>query len=426
MSSNVFKGVCTALSALYNESPAIGVVGAPEGAADMLLESGGLIDTAGLWPIMQRVQLFTIGIREMFVRVDLNHEKTGLLFRPVTPDFVYASSPPGDPMTPNYLMEMRLRTTERGKHRWTYDVFDLTDMQNPKWQVRAITASGKLGADLSDYYLDGDYTGTAYPYRDQAGMPVLPYTLYHAQLMGDHLFDPFNGAELCAGSLTASMLHTYGIHICRDAAHPQRWVMGCGIDGANVYDQDGAARRVAIASDPSSILVFSADPELTSQPMIGQFNPGGDEARIMEFITQFERKLSQSAGINPASIQKISGDPRSGYAIAMSRSDTRSAQRRFTPSFKRGDLNTIRLAAIISNRFLGTQFPERSGNYRIEYSSIPLSKEEAESLRNDIIDKMNAGLITKIDAVKMLYPDFSDDQAAQYLREVKRQQIEFG
>ena len=84
----------------------------------------------------------------------------------------------------------------------------------------------------------------------------------------------------------------------------------------------------------------------------------------------------------------------------------------------------MRLSAIIANRFLGKSFPETG--YRIEYSSIPLSPEEAKGLRDDIIDKMNNGLLTKIDAIRMLYPDLSDDQAAEYLREIKRQTIEFG
>ena len=426
MSSNVFKGVCTALAALYNDPPSIGVVGAAEGVADQLLEAGGLIETSGLWAIMQRVQLHVIGLREMFLRVDLNAEKNGLLFRPVSPDFVWAEANPADPMKPNFIMELRLRKSHH-KPIWTYDVFDLRDLNNPIWQIRAITASGSLGDDLTGEYMGGDFSGAAYPYRDKTGRPVLPYTLYHAQLMGDQLFDPFNGAEQIAGTLTSAMLHTFGIHICKNAAHPQRYVMGCNIDGGHIYDQDGAARRVAIASDPSSILVFSPDTEMQGigQPVIGQFQAGGDEEKIMKFITLYERKLAQSGGISPASVQKISGDPRSGFAIAMSKSDQRDAQRRFSVSQRRGDLNTLRLSAIISNRFLGYNFPEEIGAYRVEYTAIPLSKEEAEGIRRDLIEKMDAGLISKIDAIRMLYPDFSRDQAAEYLREVRRQNVEF-
>jgi hypothetical protein len=38
---------------------------------------------------------------------------------------------------------------------------------------------------------------------------------------------------------------------------------------------------------------------------------------------------------------------------------------------------------------------------------------------------MDRGLITKIDAIQTLYPDLSREEAAEYLREIKRQQIEF-
>ena len=426
MSSNVFKGVCNALSALYVESPAVGVVGAIDGVADQLLESGGIIDNGGLWPLMQRIQLFTIGLREMFLRVDINERRGGILYRPVSPDYVWASAPAGDPMNPDHLWELRLRMGPHRKLIWTYDRFDLRDLNNPIYEVRAVSASGELAGDLTEIYLGGDMSGESYPYRDSSGTPVMPYALYHAQLLGDQLFDPFTLAELVAGSLTSAVLHCFLVHICRDCSFPQRYVMGCGIDAGTVYDADGTSRRIAIASDPASILVFSPDPEMAGagQPVIGQFSAGGDESKLMQTITLYERKLAQSAGISPASVQKISGDPRSGYAIAMSKSDQRDFQRRFTGPMRRGDLTTMRLSAIIANRFLGHSFPE--SGYRIEYSSIPLSPEESKGLRDDIIDKMNNGLLTKIDAIRTLYPDLSDDQAGEYLREIKRQTIEFG
>ena len=71
LSSNVFKSSVEALSALYNDSPAVGL---PSGSADAssLLGNGGYLDRAGLWPLMQRVQAMTLGMREMLIRVDIN------------------------------------------------------------------------------------------------------------------------------------------------------------------------------------------------------------------------------------------------------------------------------------------------------------------------------------------------------------------
>ena len=89
-----------------------------------------------------------------------------------------------------------------------------------------------------------------------------------------------------------------------------------------------------------------------------------------------------------------------------------------------GDIATLELSAIIANRYLKTNYPE--SGYKIKYSAIPLSKEEAEGVRKDVMEKMQAGLITMVEAIRTIHPEFSEDEAGEYLREIKRQQIEFG
>ena len=423
MSSNVFRSVCSALSALYSEAPSVGVVNAPEGSADGLLGRGGLIEQGGLWPIMQRVQFLCLGMREMFVRVSASGGR--LHYRPVTPDMIYAKSDESDPLNPNCLHELRLRKLEK-KTIWTYDVFDLRDPENPIYQIRRAGDKGDLGADLTEHFLGGDFSGAAYPFRDSAGVPRMPYAIYHATLTGDLLFDPFQNAELVQGALSCAVIGTYLLHLTRDCSHPQRFIVGATLAGTGVYDGPGGARRNAIASDPGNILVFQPDPDMAGMgsPQISQFSPGGDPVALQEVLTLMERKLAQAAGINAASVLKVSGDPRSGYAINMSRTDQREAQRRFAPSFKFGDIQIVELSAIMANRFLGTSFPETG--YRIEYSSIPLSPEEAEGIRKDIIEKMNAGLLSKVEAIRRLHPDFSEDEARAYLRKIRAESIEFG
>ena len=138
--------------------------------------------------------------------------------------------------------------------------------------------------------------------------------------------------------------------------------------------------------------------------------------RTVEFYVYDE------GGVSDAS-QGLSGIKITPDSIAMSNSDLRAAQRTLKPPMEKGDLKTLELSAAMCNRFLGTSFPETG--YRIEYQTIPLSKEEMEAIRKDTIEKEQAGYITKIDAVKVFNPDFSDQEAAEYLREVRRQQIEF-
>lgn len=422
MSSNVFAGVCKALNALYSEAPAVGVIESTDNQAERLLAKDGLLSMGGLWPIMQRVMLFTIGLREMFVRVDVHDNR--LVFIPVTPDMIYAESHPNDPMNPYLIAELKLRHSDKGQI-WTYDVFDIKDPSNPSYRIMEIGKDGAMKEDRTVEFLGMDMDGANYPYRDAKNKPFLPYSIYHAQLIGDKLFDAYTLSGLAFGSLTSACLHSYLVHTIRDCAFPQRYVMGCGLDGGGTYGVDGDSRRTAIASDPSSILVLSPDAEMQGmgQPVIGQWANGADPAQLMETIIKYERKLAVSGGIRGSTVQRMSGDPRSGYAISMSRSDQRDAQRRFKPSMEAGDLMTLRIAAMMANRFLGYNFPE--SGYNIAYQTIPMSKEELEAIRKDTIEKQMAGYLTKVDALRVFFPDLSNEEAIRYLQEVKRQNIEF-
>ena len=423
LSSNIFKSSVDALSALYNDQPAIGLpAGSPD--ASVLLGTNGLLDKSGLWPLMQNVQSMCLGMREMFIRVDVNSAGDGLLFRPITPNMIFARAPAGDPLKPDVIHEYRLRHDQYGDQKWTADIFDLRDLDNPIFRIAEINADGSMGADVTTSYLDNNLSGAAYPYRKKDNTPVMPYSLYHASMTG-HLFSPYDLSEAVYGSLTSACLYTFAVHVLRDCSHPQRYVAGLQPAGAGIYDTDSSSRRQAIATDPASILVFQIDQDIAGvgQPMIGQFNAGANPTEVFDAVVTYERRVSQILGIDPSDVQKMSGDPRSGYAIAISRSGKRDAQRRYAPVFRYGDLETIKLAAIISNTYLNTDLPE--SGYTIEYQAIPLSIDEQKAQREDLINKLQTGLITPVDAVKDLHVNMSDTEAVEYLREIRRQRAEF-
>ena len=79
MSSNVFRSISQALSALYDLQPIVTVKGENAQNAAILLEKNGLIDRAGLWPLMQFVQYMTIGLNDMFIRTDICRAPAGAL-----------------------------------------------------------------------------------------------------------------------------------------------------------------------------------------------------------------------------------------------------------------------------------------------------------------------------------------------------------
>ena len=422
-SSNVFAHSCKALAVLYSEKPLVGVPREYRERAEPYLKVDGALDRSNYFSIMQGVQYKTIGIREMCMRVDISDSKE-LLYRPVTPDMVYAHAPAGDPLKPDVIWEYRLRQNLESKNMfWTADVYDLRDKSHPKYQVRKINANGTLEEDLSDLFLGGNMDGDNYPYRDSQGNPFLPWIIYHASL-GGKLFQPFELSEVVMGSLQASVYYCMLKHLFLDSAWPQRWVSNLQLAGASTYGTGEATQRMSISADPASILCFVPDPDNQSQPMIGQFDAGlKDPNQMISAITVYERRISSQMGIDPASVTKVSSDPRSGYSIAMSQASTRDAQRRFSEVFRVGDMEALVLGAKISNRFLGTNFPEEP-IYSIQYIAVPLSPEELKAQRENTIQLMEKGLLGHVEAIMDLY-DLTEEEAVEKLRTIRQQRIEF-
>ena len=424
MSSNIFKATSEALCGLYTEPPTI-AVGDNNNQTESLLGRNGFINEAGLWPLMQRVQFYTIGLRECFIRVDITDDQKRLMYRIVTPDNVDASSSAGDPSRPNRIKEIRLRyDDDNNQYEWTIDVLDITNMDDPKYEVFSLKSNGDIKENVSKKYLKQSMSGSNYPYRDSNDIPYLPYSLYHAEVHGG-LFDAFANREVVMGALNASVLYSFFLHLTRDCSHPQRYLMGAVPAGMNMFDNNLESRRNAIATDPASILIFTPDPDLQAgqNPQIGQFQAGGDVEKMLEAITIYERRLATYAGINPADVQKMSGDPRSGYAIAVSRSSLREAQRKFAPSFRRGDISTLEISAKLANRYLGQQYPE--SGYRVEYHAIPLSPQEQSEQRKHLLELIGAGLLSRVEAVKILHPDLDDADARMKLLQIQKDNLQF-
>ena len=61
----------------------------------------------------------------------------------------------------------------------------------------------------------------------------------------------------------------------------------------------------------------------------------------------------------------------------------------------------------------------------MEYSSVPLSPEALKAQREDILSKINAGLMSKVDAIQVLYPDFTRQEAINYLLQIENDQKQF-
>jgi hypothetical protein len=346
----------------------------------------------------------------------------GIQYRIVTPDYVICDASPDLPDKPNYYQELRLRTNKEGKAEWVWDIFDIRDLNNPRFGMYKAGADGSIGIDVSEDYMGHPaHVGLdSYPYIDSQGRPFLPITMYHAEKTG-LLWNTYDQSQLVYGSLQSAVFFSFFSHALRDASWPQRYAIGVTLSGLTAMDQDTTARRTGIATDPSSILMFQ--PTEDTQPQIGQFQPGADVQSLLESIAKYEYRVATTSGISPAELQRTSGDPRSGYALAVSRQGQREAQRKYAPVFRMADEELLTKTAILSNRFLNTSLPETG--YRIAYKSLPLSPEETRAAREDIVQKLSAGLISPIQAMQIMYPDLSEEQARQELTKIRKERAEF-
>jgi len=422
LSINPFKTTAQELAVLYDHEPTV--------SHDRVDVSSlaTAISMSGFWSAMQRVQALCIGIREYFVRVDVSDEQRPR-YRAVAPDYVITEALVSNPSVPVRVEEYRLRDSivaegQKAKKIWTIDVVDISDLDHPVYMV--LSGDGKT--DLSGHYIDGARAGGEYPREwrmapkdgELLGRPILPYVLYHAQQLTDRTFDPFEGIELVDGTIDVAVLYQMVLHSFRDASFPQRYIANLEPAGAGIETQDGIPRQEIVA-DPATILMLQQIGESDTQPIIGQWNAGADVSVLEETLSNLVARLAQDAGIPPSDIQRLGGTARSGAAISLTNEGKRKAQRRYTPSFTVSDKRLVSTTAIMVNR-VGEMMqgarkiePMPEGGYRIAYTRIPLSPEERASLRDDVIDRANAGLITPLKAYMTLNPELSEAKALEDL-----------
>lgn len=412
LSVTPFRSIARELSALYLTAPEVHHDAGPERIAPLV----DALDAVSHWATMPRYQANVIGCREYLLRV--SYADGRLLMRPVAPDMVVAEAHTDRPDTPVSIRELRLRRHPvSGSWAWTWDVLDISDPEAPVYEIREAGPTGPA-EDWTTHYLGGVYSGDAYPYRRGDGTPVLPYTLYHAELTGDRLWDAWQGMETVEGSLNLAVLGTFGLHIARNASWPQRYAVNAAPVGAGAIDTDGP-RRVEVITDPATLLVLETiSQERDLQPQVGQWEAGADLESFLRAVDQYATRLALDAGVPPSDIQRLGGTARSGYAIALSNDGKRIAQRKFAPAFRRSDQDFLSLAAVMLNRFAGASLPEEG--YTVVYQEIPLSPQELEAKRAHVLELLDRGMMSPIDAYRAFRPGLTPEQARQELAAIQQ------
>lgn len=414
-STNVLRSVVYQLAALYTRTPVI--MPPSEVSEEQVQPLLDAVAAGGYWSMAQRVQRFTLGMRECFVRPTWKgSDEGGLMFRIVPVDMTYAEAPPDDPDLPHYVVEARPRIY-KGEEVWTWDEVDLRDPAKPTFRVLLVEdkskGKGKSKREVTDITEDimgARYDGAAYPFRDEQNQPLMPYVLYHSERTGE-LFDAFEGLELVEGALTIAVLWTYWLHNVRDCAWAQKWTLDAYLRGTSKKGKKGDySEHSAVTTDPSSVMQFRSDG--TNPASIGQWSPPVDPKTLGEAIRDFEERLAVHFDLAPTDISR-SGTASSGYAISLKRSAVREAQRRFEPQFQRADQQLFRVSAMLMNRGGSVRVPEQG--YSFVYRSLPRSLEEVEAALVKHEKLRALGLESRVDAYMDLNEGTTREKALERL-----------
>jgi hypothetical protein len=105
--------------------------------------------------------------------------------------------------------------------------------------------------------------------------------------------------------------------------------------------------------------------EIETQPIVGQWQSGGNPTEIAQGIQGYERRMAAYLDLDPADAARVSGDPRSGYALEISATAKQTAQQRYAPVFRFADERLCSRVAEELNRVGNLDLPV--DGWRVRY-----------------------------------------------------------
>lgn len=411
---NMFKSVVNQLSVLYKKAP---IVNNP----DLSPEAAEWLDKQNVFSQHQRLNKDVVGLRDGLLRIAWNpgHHAAdpGISIRRVEPDYVVAQATTLAPTVPIRIEEAVERTDENGETAWYWDVWDISDAQNPYFRIET---ADKERVDVTRIFAP-EMVGN-YPYRSlETGAPFLPWVLYHAEDSGS-LWGWGEWNELVWGSLDLALLTSFWIHCVKDSSWAQKYGINVRLRGMSTAGE-GKTTRSKISTDPASILLFET--EAGQSGSLSSFTPSSDPMKIIQSINQYISMLAENIGLNSSDIERTQAE--SGVAIQLRNDAVRDKQAEYTPHFRKGDEELLAKIGMIANLFSGPAAPPLpTSGYNVVYPAMPLSKEELRELFDLRKEELDLGLISKVDLMMERHPGMTREEAIMRLQEIQRENLLLG
>lgn len=327
------------------------------------------LEAAGFRSIMQRFQALTLALNDYPLVMSWGYqhgtrkELGNVMFRPVAPHLCEAMSNPHDPGQPVLFAEWRVRNLE-GKPKWMRDVYDISDVQNPSYRIEWVR-SGQV-QDMTEEILGETFSGEDYPFRYADGRPFMPVQMYHSR-QPFTLWEPHLGKEIVEGTLKLAVLWSSFVAAVQNASFSVRYVVDGEVIGFGTgHDMHGNPFQYHAADATSVLAIRSLVDGVQAQP--GEWATPTDVEKLGRAIASDEARLATQAGIDGGDLLRESGDPRSGYALAISQAAKAELQRKYEPQFSVNDRMLLGKVAAIINANTGENIPEEG--WQIQYGLL--------------------------------------------------------
>lgn len=425
-SQNILKQLAVRLATGYDSAPTIG-----HAEADDRAKMDAALDQCRFWGQRQTSSQMTNAINESLLAFDwlrsdpADPKSPGRLScRIVDVDRVFTLPMPEDPTKPGRLYEsVRQLVRTEGSNKTmeaTWHVWDVRpnsealpgDPDEPPEPERPYfrVLTGDRKRDITDQFVNPDeWSGAAFPWRDESKRPVLPYTLYHL-LAGSTNWSPWRNSEVVFATVQHALNLTNIDHASMRASWAVRGIIGGKLTGTvGTGSKDGKTTSVmTIPDDPTGIKYVRSDGDST--PSTFEFGSPVDTEKAMRVAERQAAAMAVHFGLSAADITIDSKGPQSGVAISISRAGQRKMAASLIPQYRIGDTESFRIVSAILRAFDPTNAPVEGG-YSIDYGSIELSAQERQDELAAIEPEIEIGLMTRTEARMRLHRGETEGEA---------------